>query len=133
MTMDEPKTTNDWRQLELDVGRLFSAAPFSPVGSLDHGSRQELYPGRDSEMRLMMHAVRDPAKQILLYGERSLGKTSLSNTFWRNRTSDQPVLAARVQAGIARQDVGGDATTLAFEKSGEKAGVVRRLHRPRFI
>jgi Cdc6-like AAA superfamily ATPase len=97
--MDEPKTTNDWRQLELEMGRLFSAAPFSPVGSLDHGPRQELYPGRAVEMHLMMHAVRDPAKHILLYGERSLGKTSLSNTFWRNlSTSGQPVLAARVQA-----------------------------------
>jgi len=96
--MDEPKTTNDWRQLELDVGRLFSAAPFSPVGSLDHGQRQELYPGRAAEIRLMMQAVRDPAKHILLYGERSLGKTSLSNSFWRHQnTLGEAVLAARVQ------------------------------------
>jgi hypothetical protein len=85
MTTDEPKTTNDWRQLELDVGRLFSAAPFSPVGSSDHGQRQELYPGRVAETRLMMQAVRDPAKHILLYGERSLGKTSLSNSFWHHQ------------------------------------------------
>jgi hypothetical protein len=98
MTMDEPKTTDDWRPLELEVGRLFSAAPFSAVGSLDHGPVQELYPGRGAEIRLMMQAVRDPAKHILLYGERSLGKTSLSNTFWRSRsTLDQPVLVARVQ------------------------------------
>jgi len=98
MTMDEPKTTDDWRPLELEVGRLFSAAPFSAVGSLDHGPLQELYPGRAAEIRLMMQAVRDPAKHILLYGERSLGKTSLSNTFWRSRsTLDQPILVARVQ------------------------------------
>jgi hypothetical protein len=98
MSMDEPQTTDDWRPLELEVGRLFSAAPFSAVGSLDHGPLQELYPGRTAEIRLMMQAVRDPAKHILLYGERSLGKTSLSNTFWRNRsTLDQPVLVARVQ------------------------------------
>jgi hypothetical protein len=98
MPMDEPKTTDDWRPLELAVGRLFSAAPFSAVGTLDHGPLQELYPGRAAETRLMMQAVRDPAKHILLYGERSLGKTSLSNTFWRNRsTLDQPVLVARVQ------------------------------------
>lgn len=98
MTMDEPKTTDDWRPLELAVGGLFSAAPFSAVGSLDHGPLQELYPGRAAEIRLMMQAVRDPAKHILLYGERSLGKTSLSNTFWRVRsTLDQPVLVARVQ------------------------------------
>ena len=46
----------------------------------------------------MVHAVRDPAKHILLYGERGLGKTSLANTFWRNAsTPDYPILAARVQ------------------------------------
>ena len=46
----------------------------------------------------MVHAVRDPAKHILLYGERGLGKTSLANTFWRNAsTPEYPILAARVQ------------------------------------
>jgi hypothetical protein len=98
MTMGESKTTNDWLQLERDVGRLFSSAPLSAIGSLGHGPREELYFGRASEVRQMVHAVRDPAKHILLYGERGLGKTSLANTFWRNAsTSDYPIFAARVQ------------------------------------
>lgn len=98
MTMGEPKTYNDWLQLERDVGRLFSAAPLSAVGSLGQGPREELYLGRAAEVRLMVHAVQDPAKHILLYGERGLGKTSLANTFWRHRsTSSYPILAARVQ------------------------------------
>lgn len=47
----------------------------------------------------MMRAVRDPAKHILLYGERGLGKTSLANVFWRgNNTIKQPLFAVRVQA-----------------------------------
>jgi Cdc6-like AAA superfamily ATPase len=47
----------------------------------------------------MMEAVRDPAKHILLYGERGLEKTSISNNFWTShRTNDQMILAARVQA-----------------------------------
>jgi len=97
--MDEPKTNNDWLQLEVDVGRLFSGAPLSPIGSRGHGPIEGLYPGRASEVSRMMNAVRDPAKHILLYGERGLGKTSLSNTFWRkDRTFDHPILAARVQA-----------------------------------
>lgn len=89
----------DWVQLELDVGRLFSAAPLSPDGWRDQGHREILYPGRASEVRQMMGAVRDPAKHILLYGERGLGKTSLSNTFWQSsNTLRNPILAARVQA-----------------------------------
>jgi hypothetical protein len=99
MTMDEPKSNNDWLQLEVDVGRLFSGAPLSPIVSRGHGLAKELYPGRASEVSRMMNAVRDPAKHILLYGERGLGKTSLSNTFWRmGSTLAQPILAARVQA-----------------------------------
>lgn len=98
MTMGEPKTDIDWHLLERDVGRLFSAAPLSAVGSLGLGPRDELYLGRGNEVRLMVHAVQDPAKHILLYGERGLGKTSLANTFWRiNNTVNNPFLAARVQ------------------------------------
>jgi hypothetical protein len=98
MITDEPNTNNDWLELELDVGRLFSAAPLSAAGSLSHELLETLYPGRASEVRLMMNAVQDPAKHIVLYGERGLGKTSLSNTFWpKSNTLNQPILAARAQ------------------------------------
>jgi hypothetical protein len=99
MNMGAPKTSIDWVQLELEVGRLFSAAPLSPDGLRGPELREILYPGRASEVRLMMSAVRDPAKHILLYGERGLGKTSLSNTFWQSsNTVRSPILTARVQA-----------------------------------
>src|ERR1700692_1835821 len=95
--MNEPENNKDWLQLELDVGRLFSAAPLPPGLSGHIGSEEELYAGRRSEVRRMMEAVRDPAKHILLYGERGLGKTSLANTFWRNSsTSNYPIFSAGV-------------------------------------
>jgi Cdc6-like AAA superfamily ATPase len=94
MTLNASNTDIDWGQLEQDIGRLFSAAPLTPYGTRAY----ELYPGRASEVRQMMRAVRDPAKQILLYGERGLGKTSLCNTFWQNSsTAKDPILTARVQ------------------------------------
>jgi hypothetical protein len=94
MIMDEPRSKDDWLQLELDVGRLFSAAPLSPGQNLP----RNLYTGRAAEVRVMMHAVHDPAKHILMYGERGLGKTSLANIFWRHsNTLRQPLFAARVQ------------------------------------
>lgn len=96
--MSGPATGNHWLRLERDVGRLFSAAPLCAVGSLGNGTSEELSLGREAEVRLMVQAVRDPAKHILLYGERGIGKTSLGNTFWRHsNTSNQPFLAARVQ------------------------------------
>jgi hypothetical protein len=96
--MDEPRTNEGWLKLELDVGHLFSAAPLSPVSSFAEGAGEELYPGRGSEVQRLMRAVRDPAKHILLYGERGIGKTSLSNTFWKNQSAvGHLTFAARVQ------------------------------------
>jgi hypothetical protein len=98
MPLSEPATGNDWPRLERDVGRLFSAAPLYAVGSLGNGPQEELYLGRAAEVRLMVQAVHDPAKHILLYGERGIGKTSLANAFWRqSNTSNYPLLAARIQ------------------------------------
>ena len=97
--MDEPKTTKDWHQLELDATRLFSAAPLSPGRSRANGYEESLFAGRGPEAHRLMEAVRDPAKHILLYGERGLGKTSISNNFWINHSrNDQNILVARVQA-----------------------------------
>jgi len=94
MDLDGPNRDIDWDRLDQDIGRLFSAAPLPPNGTRAYG----LCPGRASEVRQMMRAVRDPAKQILLYGERGLGKTSLCNTFWQNsNTVADPILTARVQ------------------------------------
>jgi hypothetical protein len=98
MHFNGPRTSIDRDQLEKDIERLFSAAPLSPDSIRDYGLREKLYPGRASEVRQMMRAVRDPSKHILIYGERGLGKTSLCNTFWQNSSTVQnPILAARIQ------------------------------------
>src|ERR1700681_475134 len=93
--MDEPKTNKDWLQFELDVARLFSAAP---LRSPDNQSEEELYAGRSSEAHRLMEAVLDPAKHILLYGERGIGKTSISNNFWGRYKTNQFIIVVHVQA-----------------------------------
>jgi hypothetical protein len=92
--MDEPKTDRDWLQLEQDIARLFSAAPLR----WENGSREELYAGRSSETQRLMAAVRDPAKHILLYGERGIGKTSISNNFWTKYKINEAIIVVHVQA-----------------------------------
>jgi AAA domain-containing protein len=94
--MNATKPNIDWSQLERDVARLFSAAP---LPSPDYFSKEELFAGRTSEVRRLIEAVRDPAKHILLYGERGTGKTTISNNFWpKQHKFDQPTIVARIQA-----------------------------------
>jgi hypothetical protein len=92
--MDESRTNRDWLQLEHDVAHLFSAAPLR----WDNGSQEELYAGRSSEKHRLMEAVLDPAKHILLYGERGIGKTSISNNFWGEHKTNKFFIVAHIQA-----------------------------------
>nr|WP_295834771.1 AAA family ATPase [uncultured Azospirillum sp.] len=88
--MDKPITADDWFALSFELTSLFSGAPIA---------EEELFAGRASEVRRILEAVLDRSRHVLLYGERGVGKTSISNVFWRryNKTL-QTVIAARVQA-----------------------------------
>lgn len=89
-TMPRPKSTEDWWQLEYEIGNLFSGAPIA---------EDDLFAGRAKEVRQMLSAVLDRSRHVILYGERGVGKTSIGNVFWKryNKTL-QTVIAARVQA-----------------------------------
>ena len=84
------KTDTDWLTLEWEVGSLFSGAPVA---------EEEMFAGRTPEVSRMLEAVLDSGKNVVLFGERGVGKTSIANVFWKryNKTL-QTVVAARVQA-----------------------------------
>lgn len=85
-----PTSESDWLSLEWEIARLFSGAPVQ---------EEELFAGRDSEIRRILEAVFERSRHVVLYGERGVGKTSIANMFWRryNQTL-QTIIAARVQA-----------------------------------
>ena len=96
---DKHDENHDWPKLEEDVERLFSAAPLLPGAVPERIGQENLYLGRTAEARLLIKAVRDPAKHILLFGERGIGKTSLANVFTRDHnTVNDPISTCRVQA-----------------------------------
>ncbi|MFN0218913.1 MAG: AAA family ATPase [Hyphomicrobium sp.] len=89
--MKKPEAPEDWVSLEWDVAQLFDGAPID---------EQDLFAGRLTEVRRMLAAVMERSKHVVLYGEKGVGKTSLSNIFWKrfNKTL-QSFVVARIQAG----------------------------------
>ena len=60
-----------WVQLGFDVGAVFT--PGSPI------SEPELFSGRLDQVRTLLDTISQPGYHAVLYGERGVGKTSLSN------------------------------------------------------
>lgn len=81
----------DWISLEFDIARLFDGAPVD---------EEQMFAGRLSEVTKMLRTVMEKSKHVVLFGERGVGKTSLSNIFWKRYGSTlKSFVVARVQAG----------------------------------
>ena len=86
-----PRTQDDWAALEWEVSQLFDGAPID---------EEDLFAGRSTEVRRMLETVLERSKNVILYGEKGVGKTSLSNVFWKRfNKSLRSFIVARVQAG----------------------------------
>lgn len=92
-TMKKPKTTDDWIMLQFDISMLFDGAPID---------EEDLFAGRLEEVSRILRAVMEKSKHVVLFGERGVGKTSLSNVFWKRFSKTlRSFIVARVQAGPA--------------------------------
>lgn len=91
MAGKKPTTAEDWIVLEIEISELFDGAPIS---------EEDLFAGRQTEVRQVLETVFSRGKHVVLFGERGVGKTSLSNIFWKrfhNRL--RSFVVAKVQAG----------------------------------
>jgi len=89
--MSKRRTEDDWLGLEFEISSLFDGAPID---------EEELFAGRATEVRRIVEAVLTRSKHVVLFGERGVGKTSLSNVFWKRfNKSLKSFIVARVQAG----------------------------------
>ncbi|MET0530662.1 MAG: ATP-binding protein [Microvirga sp.] len=77
--------------LEFELTAVFDGAPIH---------EEDLFAGRAGEVSKILQTVLTRAKHVVVYGERGVGKTSLSNVFWKryNKTI-RSFIVARVQAG----------------------------------
>lgn len=86
-----PMSADDWMSLEFEIQRLFDGAPVD---------EEQLFAGRSAEVLKMMRTVMERARHVVLFGEKGVGKTSLSNIFWRRFGKTlQSFIVARVQCG----------------------------------
>ena len=86
----ESLTDGDWLALEFEITSLFTGAPID---------EEELFAGRSEEVLRILRAVMEKSRHVVLYGERGVGKTSLSNIFWKRFNKDiKSFVVARVQA-----------------------------------
>ena len=87
----KPRTNGDWLQLEFEISTLFDGAPVD---------EEELFAGRAAEVRKIIEAVFAKSKHVVLFGEKGVGKTSLTNVFWKRFSKTlRSFIIARVQAG----------------------------------
>lgn len=87
----KPTTTDDWIALEFEITQLFDGAPID---------EEELFAGRANEVTRILRAVLEKSKHVVLFGERGVGKTSLSNIFWKRFNKGlQSFVVGRVQGG----------------------------------
>lgn len=87
MADNKPKTDEDWLAKEFEAKQYFT--PAAPI------DEYQLFAGRHEQIGALIDAVAERGRHAVLYGERGIGKTSLTNTFWA-------VLGASKVANVTR-------------------------------
>jgi len=81
----------EWRQLGIEVGRIFT--PSAPI------SVQDLFAGRKEQLRQVFDSIHQIGQHAIIYGERGVGKTSLANIIIKIGMSEEsPLVAIRINA-----------------------------------
>jgi Holliday junction resolvasome RuvABC ATP-dependent DNA helicase subunit len=89
--LKRPRSEDDWLHLAFEIQTLFDGAPVD---------EEDLFAGRSVEVRKIMEAVFSKSKHVVLFGEKGVGKTSLTNVFWKRFSKTlRSFIIARIQAG----------------------------------
>ena len=83
-------TEDDWLSLSFEISRSFTGTPIR---------ESDLFAGRALEISRMLKATMNIGRHVVLYGDRGVGKTSLSNIFWKRFNAGlQSFVVGKVQA-----------------------------------
>jgi Cdc6-like AAA superfamily ATPase len=81
---------DELKDLEMRAHRVFT--PAKPVED------DALFAGRSEELNAIIDAINHPGQHVILYGERGVGKTSLTNVIEAHLAEHSGVVAPRVNA-----------------------------------
>jgi Cdc6-like AAA superfamily ATPase len=108
-----------WQDLALQAGTVFS--PSAPI------DERSLFAGRDAQIRTVVDAINQKGQHAMVYGERGVGKTSLSNVLHSFLGQQKfPVLSPRVQCDAL------DTFEGVWRRVFETIELTRPVSRPRF-
>lgn len=110
-------STIDWQAKAFEAGRVFT--PTSPINV------QELFAGRDEQLRQISDVIGQLGQHAILYGERGVGKTSLANVF-ASYLGRQNVLAPRINCDAT------DTFDSVWRKAIEQVGLTKTVASPGF-
>lgn len=109
--------TIDWQGKAFDAGRVFT--PTSPINA------QELFAGREEQLRQISDVIAQLGQHAILYGERGVGKTSLANVF-ASFLGRQNVLAPRINCDAT------DTFDSVWRKALEQVRLTKNVPAPGF-
>ena len=90
-TLAVPTDEDGWRALRAELHSAFT--PGAPIDAYD------LFAGRQGQIQRLCDAVTSKGRHAVLFGERGVGKTSLSNIFYFGLQSPERVVYVYVQCG----------------------------------
>ncbi len=71
---NSPMTDDDWATLGYEISTQYSETPIR---------ESDFFAGRTAEVARMLKATISTGKHVVLFGDKGVGKTSLSNVFWK--------------------------------------------------
>lgn len=98
-------------QKAISAGKIFT--PTSPINA------QDLFSGRDEQLRQIVDVINQVGQHAILYGERGVGKTSLANVFSQYLGSEK-ILAPRINCDAS------DTFDSVWRKAIEQASITRK-------
>ncbi len=107
-------TDQDWDQLAIDAGKVFT--PAAPI------DEERLFAGRLEQLRQVIDAINQKGQHAIVFGERGVGKTSLANII-ATKISGALIIAPRINCDST------DTYSSLWKKIFDRINLTKEVHK----